>query len=96
MKRGTFALSSSQCVANERAEAREPIGGIDVVLDDVKREIIRSAESPNRDGHQQRELKIGKHNQRHRGGHGPEKNEQAELDPQQSRVGNVGDGASPK
>ncbi len=96
MKRGTFALSSSQCVANERAEAREPIGWIDVVFDDVKREIVRSAEGPNRDGHQQRELQIGKQDQRHRGGHDPEEYEQAELNPQQPRVGNVGDGASPK
>ncbi len=92
----TFALSPSQCVANERAETREPIRWIDVVFDDVKRKVIRAAEGPNRDSHQQRELQIGKHDQRHCGGHDPEEHEQAELNPQQSRVGNVGDGTSPK
>ncbi len=55
----------TQEIDHERPQAREFELGIDVVFDHVKREIVKPGGTPNRDGHQKNQARVGEliHNQ---------------------------------
>ena len=92
--RARAMLLLTQEVTSEVDKAREAVAGIDVVLDDVEREVVGTAEGPDRENEQKRGLKRRVGQQDGRGREQAQQKEQGAFEVQEFWVLDVWHGSS--
>src|SRR6267142_380056 len=88
-RRCSILDSSSHYIFEKRPQSREAIGGIDVMLDDVKREVIRAGETPDGDGKKKGNSEAGNFNKNRGRGDQASKQEKKSLQIDDAWVGQV-------